>query len=440
MARVLLVDDEAEHRKTVADVVRALGHQVVEACSGSEGVDKAAPGGFALAVIDHALPDLSGAAVVEAMRVQGNRTPVIMLMSDFKRATLAALMKLGVAEMITKPLHAAELEEKIARLVGRGAAVVPVDPPAPEAAPSPAAAPAQPPSALPSVAAARAAVTASSPGTPARTSPPSIAAARAAVTASSPGTPARTSPTAPTSPDEPADAKVLIVEHMDAACRALASLIPEGLGVHTCHNIFDAQLKMRARSYRLIFFDAELPVNGLPGLIDQFREQQKEAVFVGVEVAKEDGEPERKDSGVFDDMVARPFDATLIAEVADQFTGSFQRVVSLEGEDLLTVASFRGRRPRLDAYLEHLDKRLQHHLRGLAEACVDSVIVDVTCLPQAYTPRAARFVADLLLKQAALGLQLRLVAAAPLQEALRALPEIRDLRSYFTLQDARAAG
>ena len=417
MARVLLVDDEAEHRKTVADVVRALGHQVVEACSGSEGVDKAAPGGFALAVIDHALPDLSGAAVVEAMRVQGNRTPVIMLMSDFKRATLAALMKLGVAEMITKPLHAAELEEKIARLVGRGAAVVPVDPPAPEAAPSPAAAPAQPPSAL-----------------------PSVAAARAAVTASSPGTPARTSPTAPTSPDEPADAKVLIVEHMDAACRALASLIPEGLGVHTCHNIFDAQLKMRARSYRLIFFDAELPVNGLPGLIDQFREQQKEAVFVGVEVAKEDGEPERKDSGVFDDMVARPFDATLIAEVADQFTGSFQRVVSLEGEDLLTVASFRGRRPRLDAYLEHLDKRLQHHLRGLAEACVDSVIVDVTCLPQAYTPRAARFVADLLLKQAALGLQLRLVAAAPLQEALRALPEIRDLRSYFTLQDARAAG
>ncbi len=417
MARVLLVDDEAEHRQTVADVVRALGHELVEACSGSEGVDKAAPGGFALAVIDHGMPDLGGAAVVEAMRVQGDRTPVIMLMSDFKRATLAALMKLGVAEMITKPLHAAELEEKIARLVGRGAAVVPVDLPAPEAAPSPAPAPAQHPSALPSVAAARAAVTASSPGTPARSSLP-----------------------APTSPDEPADAKVLIVEHMDAACRALAALIPEGLGVHTCHNIFDAQLKMRARSYRLILFDAELPVNGLPGLIDQLREQQKEAVFVGVEVAKEDGEPERKDRGVFDDMVARPFDATLIAEVADQFTGSFQRVVSLEGEDLLTVASFRGRRPRLDAYLEHLEKRLQHHLRGLAEACVDSVIVDVTCLPQAYTSRAARFVADLLLKQAALGLQLRLVAAAPLQEALRALPEIRDLRSFFTVQDARAAG
>jgi DNA-binding response OmpR family regulator len=491
MARVLLVDDEAEHRQTVADVVRALGHEVVEACCGNEGVDKVGLGGYGLAVIDHAMPDLGGAAVVEAMRVQGDRTPVIMLLSDFKRATLAVLMKLGVADMVTKPLRSAELEEKIGKLLGRGDSATtpePVAPPAPAPvsapAPAQAQAPAQRPISRPADAATRPTPPHSTPVTSARgslSSPPVALPGRAGSLSSTPAAPpvragslsstpaaapvragslSSTPAAAPVRPtslpatpavavsasalpavsDEPADAKVLIVDHMDAVRRALAALIPEGLGVHTCRNIGDAQLKMRAHSYRLIFFDADLPVNGLPGLIDQFRLQQKEAVFVGVEIAKETGEPEHKDSLVFDDMVTRPFDETLIAEVADQFTGSFQRVVSLEGEDLLRIATFRGRRPRLDAYLEHLDRRLQQHLHGLAEACVDSVLVDVTCLPQAHAPRAARFVADLLAKQAALGLKLRLVAAAPLQEALRTLPETRDLRTFFTVEEARAAG
>jgi DNA-binding response OmpR family regulator len=240
--------------------------------------------------------------------------------------------------------------------------------------------------------------------------------------------------------DEPWEAKVLIVDHMDAARGALAALIPAGLGVHTSRNVNEAQLKLRARSYRLIFFSLDLPVNGLPGLIDQMRQLQKEAVFVGVAVAKENGEPpEHKDAIVFDELVTRPFDEALIADLSDQFSGSFQRVVELSGEDLLKVATFRGRRTRLDAYLEHLEKKLQHHLHGLAEACVDRVVIDLLHLPHGHSARAARFVADLVAKNTALGVELRLVAAPPLQEALHALPEAKDVHCFHSVDEARAA-
>ena len=246
---------------------------------------------------------------------------------------------------------------------------------------------------------------------------------------------------APVLADEPAEAKVLIVDHMDAVCRALAALIPPGLGVHACRSVNDAQLRMRSGHYKLIFFDVDLPVNGLPALIDQCRLLQREAVFVGVAIAEEDGEApvHLNDGFVFDDIITRPFDPILVAELSDQFSGAFQHLVELSGENLLRVAAFRGRRPRLDAYLDNLERKLRVQLQGLADACIDQVIVDLTHLPPAHAARVARFVGDLLLKQAVLGLQLRLVAEPQFQEALRALPETREVHCFQTVDEAQLA-
>jgi DNA-binding response OmpR family regulator len=341
--------------------------------------------------------------------------------------------------MITKPLHIAELEEKIAKLLGRGGAAeapapVPVAAVPAPVAEAPASRPVPPsprPGSLPSMSAAPA-------PTPRPGSLSSVPAAPRAAPPSS--VPAPVSLPAFAAVDEPAGAKVLIVEHMEAASRALAALIPAELGVHTSRSTNEAQLKMRANAYRLVYFDIDLPVNALPALMNQLRQLQRDAVFVGVAVAKENGEPpDTKDALVFDEIVTRPFDEQLIHDLSDQFTGSFQHLVELSGENLLRVAAFRGRRPRLDAYLEQLDKRLGQLLHGLAEACVDQAVIDLLQLPPAHAARVARFAGDLLARQAALGLALRLVATPPLQEALRAQPDTKDVRCFHSVEEAQAA-
>jgi CheY-like chemotaxis protein len=452
MATVLLADDEAAPRDLVGRVAREMGHDVVEARSGPEALDLAGRGGIALLVVDHALPGLGGGEVLEALRVRGDKTPAIVLLTDFKRATLASLMRLGVADLIAKPLREEELREKLQKHTAPQEA-----PAATPQAPSVKTAPSLPetgarlaPSPAPrSVPQAAAASPRSGPVPVPRSVPatPTASSGALAATKAPAGSP-RSVPAAARAgsqaallalnPGEPAEAKVLIVDHMEAARQALCALIPEGLGVHSCATLEEAQLRMRARRYRVIFFDVDLPVSGLPALIDHLKQSQKEAVFVGVAVAKEDGSPPHDDR-TFDELVTRPFDEAQIAGMADQFSGTFQLLVTLEGESLLRVAAFRGRRSRLDAYLEHLEKVLHARFQGMAEACIDQVVIDLSSAPAGHAARVARFAAELLAREAPLGLSLRLVAGAALQDALRALPEGRLAACFDTVEAAQSA-
>src|SRR4051812_6850598 len=79
MARVLLIEDDKE----TADEIRAelgdRGFDVDWAATGIEGLDKARSGGAEAMIIDRLLPGMDGLTIIEALRHEGVRTPVLVL-------------------------------------------------------------------------------------------------------------------------------------------------------------------------------------------------------------------------------------------------------------------------------------------------------------------------------------------------------------------------
>jgi PAS domain S-box-containing protein len=65
---VLVIDDEAAVRETLADMLEALGHQVVLAESGQEGLDKVPHNSFDLVFTDLAMPEMDGWETARGIR------------------------------------------------------------------------------------------------------------------------------------------------------------------------------------------------------------------------------------------------------------------------------------------------------------------------------------------------------------------------------------
>ena len=77
--RVLVVDDEAPVRDTIAAVLVADGHEVELAHDGADGLRRFIAGTFDLVVTDKAMPHMSGDRLAAAIKKLGSRTPIILL-------------------------------------------------------------------------------------------------------------------------------------------------------------------------------------------------------------------------------------------------------------------------------------------------------------------------------------------------------------------------
>ena len=78
MDRILIVDDDAELCALVARFLGGEGFAVDRAESGSEGIERALSGTYALIMLDVMMPDLNGFEVLRRIRAC-SRTPFLML-------------------------------------------------------------------------------------------------------------------------------------------------------------------------------------------------------------------------------------------------------------------------------------------------------------------------------------------------------------------------
>ena len=92
MARILIVEDEQRIASFVAKGLKAEGHGVEVAADGPSGLDQALGGDFDLMILDIGLPGMSGFDVLDQLRAQGSRMPVIVLTArDSVTDTVSAL-------------------------------------------------------------------------------------------------------------------------------------------------------------------------------------------------------------------------------------------------------------------------------------------------------------------------------------------------------------
>ena len=77
--RILVVDDEAPVRDTLAAVLAADGHEVVLAIDGSDGLKQFGAGKFDVVITDKAMPGMNGDQMAAAIKKLAPKTPIILL-------------------------------------------------------------------------------------------------------------------------------------------------------------------------------------------------------------------------------------------------------------------------------------------------------------------------------------------------------------------------
>jgi DNA-binding response OmpR family regulator len=113
VAHILIVEDEERIASFVAKGLRAEGHRTTIAADGQEGLDLALIGDVDLVVLDIGLPTLDGFGVLDQLRAQGSRVPVVVLTARDSVSDTVSALEGGADDYMPKPFRFAELLARI---------------------------------------------------------------------------------------------------------------------------------------------------------------------------------------------------------------------------------------------------------------------------------------------------------------------------------------
>jgi two-component system OmpR family response regulator len=121
MAKVLLIEDDKETAQEIRAELGDRGYVVDWASDGIEGLDKARSGEAEVVIVDRMLPGMDGLTIVEAMRDEGMRTPVLVLSALGAVDDRVRGLRSGGDDYLTKPFATVELIARIEALLRRPA-------------------------------------------------------------------------------------------------------------------------------------------------------------------------------------------------------------------------------------------------------------------------------------------------------------------------------
>jgi len=119
MPRLLLIEDDPETAKAITAEFADAGFDVTWAASGIEGLDQARAGQADVIVVDRLLPGMDGLTIVEAVRKDRLRTPVLVLSALGAVDDRVRGLRAGGDDYLTKPFQLVELVARIEALLRR---------------------------------------------------------------------------------------------------------------------------------------------------------------------------------------------------------------------------------------------------------------------------------------------------------------------------------
>ncbi|MDR5652021.1 diguanylate cyclase domain-containing protein [Ruixingdingia sedimenti] len=122
--RILIVDDVATHRIVLKVKLAGACYEILQAGTGAEALRLARAGQADLILLESALPDLDGHAVLRTLRADPatRDLPVVMLSAADDGAARLAALRAGADDFLTRPLEDAVLMARIRSLMRRRAA------------------------------------------------------------------------------------------------------------------------------------------------------------------------------------------------------------------------------------------------------------------------------------------------------------------------------
>jgi two-component system, OmpR family, phosphate regulon response regulator PhoB len=126
LGKILVVEDEALIRETIALSLHEEGFEVLTAADGRTAMDMLQPNGsqksredLALIILDLMLPNLNGLDLCRVLRRQGNPIPILMLSARGTETDRVVGLEVGADDYLTKPFGMRELIARCRALIRR---------------------------------------------------------------------------------------------------------------------------------------------------------------------------------------------------------------------------------------------------------------------------------------------------------------------------------
>ena len=118
--RVLIVDDAAEFRLLLQEVVEAMGYEAVVAERAPEAWRLMQKKPVSLVLLDLKMPQIMGHNFVKFMREKGVGVPVIVVSGYLKPKVLESLLHQGIRTLVSKPFKMQRLTREIGDVLAPG--------------------------------------------------------------------------------------------------------------------------------------------------------------------------------------------------------------------------------------------------------------------------------------------------------------------------------
>ena len=109
---ILIVDDEASLRQTLARILQRAGHEVTTTASGNEAITLLSEHSFDLVYLDIRMPDISGLEVLRRIHAKYPEMPVILFTAQPDLNSAVEAVRSGAIDYLLKPLKPQTIIER----------------------------------------------------------------------------------------------------------------------------------------------------------------------------------------------------------------------------------------------------------------------------------------------------------------------------------------
>jgi len=117
--RLLVIEDDATLRESLAAKLSESGFAVEQAADGKEGLYFALEYPIDLAIVDLGLPEVSGLDVIRKVREEGKTYPILILTARDRWEDKVDGLDAGADDYVVKPFHVEEVTARVNALLRR---------------------------------------------------------------------------------------------------------------------------------------------------------------------------------------------------------------------------------------------------------------------------------------------------------------------------------
>lgn len=121
--RILIIEDEYALADAVSEILKKENFTVDIVTNGIEGEDEALTGIYDLILLDVMLPGKNGFEILERLKKEKIKTPIIMLTAKSEINDKLQGLENGADDYITKPFHIRELVARVKNMIKRNNAM-----------------------------------------------------------------------------------------------------------------------------------------------------------------------------------------------------------------------------------------------------------------------------------------------------------------------------